>query len=57
MISYRRGQKTDVHCYNCNECGHYSRDCQLSKRTRKEQRSQVFEETVNEDILGGDGGE
>ena len=44
-MSYRRGQKKDVCCDNCNECGHYSRDCLLPKKMRKEQRSQVLEET------------
>ena len=42
----RRGQRKDVSCYNCNKCGHYSRDRLLPKRTRKEQRSWVFEENV-----------
>ena len=45
-MSYRRGQKKDVCCYNCNERRHYSRDYLLPKWTRKEQRSQAFEETV-----------
>ena len=45
-MSYRRGQKEDVCCYNYNEHGHYSRDCQLPKRTRKDKRYQVFAETV-----------
>ena len=45
-MKYRRGQKEDVCCYNCNERGHSSRDCLLPKRTRKEQRSQIFEVTV-----------
>ena len=45
-MSYSRGQKKDFCFYNCNEHGHYSRYCQLPKRTRKEQRSQVFTETV-----------
>ena len=37
--SYRRGKDEEVCCYNCNECRHYSRDCLLPKRTRKQQRS------------------
>ena len=45
MMSYRRGQTKDVSCCNCNKGGHNSRDCQLPKRTRKEQISQVFKET------------
>ena len=45
-MSYRRGQKKDILWYNCNEHGHYSMDCQQPKRTRKEQRYQVFVETV-----------
>ena len=40
----RRGQRKDICCYNCNKCRHYSRDCLLQKRSRKEQRSWVFEE-------------
>ena len=36
--SYRRGKDEEVCCYNCNEWEHYSRDCLLQKRTRKEQR-------------------
>ena len=43
--SYKGGQDEDNRCYNCNKCGHYSRDCLLPKRTRKEQRSWVLEET------------
>ena len=31
-------------CYNCNKCRHYSTDCLLPKRMRKEQRSRGFEE-------------
>ena len=37
-------KRKDVCGYNCNECEHYSRDCLLPKRTRKEQRSQGFKE-------------
>ena len=33
-MQYRRGQRKDVCCYNCNKCGHYSRDYLLQKRTR-----------------------
>ena len=36
--SYRRGKDEDICCYNCNEWGHYSRDCLLPKKTGKEQR-------------------
>ena len=43
-MKYRTGQMKDFCSYNCNKCGHYSRDCLLPKRTRKEQRSRVFEE-------------
>ena len=45
-MKYRRGQRKRTCCYNCNKCGHYSRDCLLPKRTRKEQRSWVFKEDV-----------
>ena len=43
-MSYRRGKDEDFCCYNCNKCIHYSRDCLLPKRTRKEQRSQGVED-------------
>ena len=43
-MEYRRGQRKDVCCYNCNKCRHYSRDCLVPKRTRKGQISWVFEE-------------
>ena len=42
-MKYRRGQRKDVCCYNWTEWWHYSRDCLLPKRTRKEQRSWGFE--------------
>ena len=43
--SYKsRGKAEDVCCYNCNNCRHYSRDCLLPKRTRKEQRPQGVED-------------
>ena len=45
-MSDRRGQKKDVCCYNCNKCGHYSSDCLLPKRMRKEKITQVFKKTV-----------
>ena len=45
-MKYRREQRKDDCCFNCNECGHFSRDCLLPKRTRKEQRLQVFEKDV-----------
>ena len=38
-MSYRRRKDENVFCYNFNECGHYSRDYLLPKRTRKEQGS------------------
>ena len=46
-MKYRRGQRKDVCCYNCNECGHYSGDCLLPKRRSKEQRSWVSKKDVN----------
>ena len=39
-------QDEDIHCYNCNKCRHYARDCLLPKRTSKEQRSGRFEDEV-----------
>ena len=43
--NYRRGKDKVVCCYNRNECRrHYSRDCLLPKRARKEQRSRGVEE-------------
>ena len=44
--SYIGGQKKDFCCYNCNKAGHYSRDSQLPKRTRKDQESGFTLETV-----------
>ena len=44
-MSYRRGQKKDFGCYNCNQNGHYSRGWQLPKWTRKEEIYQVLAET------------
>ena len=42
-MSDRRRKDEDICYYNCKECRHYARDCLLSKRTRKEQRSQRVE--------------
>ena len=49
-MSDRRRKDEDVCCYNCNECGHYARDCLLPKRRRKKQESWRFEDE-NERIL------
>ena len=43
--SYYGRQDEDICCYNCNKYRHYSRDCMLPNRMRKEQRSWVLEET------------
>ena len=44
--SYRRRKDEDVCCYNCNKCGHYSRDCLVPKRMRKEHGSRGVEDKV-----------
>ena len=45
-MSYRRRKDEEVCCYNCNECGHYSRDCLLPKRMRKEQGARGVKDKV-----------
>ena len=44
--TYMGGQDEDVFCYNCNKDRHFSRDCLLPNRTRKDQ-----EPVLNEDKL------